>query len=100
MDQWAAERFQVALSAVDDDSAERFVEATPMLVSSVNRLICSRDDIAKLIGGNDTSVVQTNHANHAHFMSSQFYLRSAQTVMQTIDWVYRSYRERGFSERY
>jgi hypothetical protein len=43
----------------------------------VNHAIGQRKDLRDLIGANPLSVVQSNHENHAAFLSSVFVLRSS-----------------------
>jgi methanogenic corrinoid protein MtbC1 len=90
----------LALTRIDEAEARRYAASWPILCARVNHTLAQRADLRDLIGPNPFSVVQSNHENHAAFLSSVFVLRSSQCLTEVLVWVYRSYLARGFSAEY
>ncbi len=94
------DKFKNALESISPDSAAAYEQKMEVFAEHVNRTLEERDDFRDLIGPNPVEVMRNNHSNHAQFMLSQFRLKSAHAMVETIVWVYRTYISRGFSPRY
>lgn len=85
---------------VPREAAEAYGAAREALSAQVNAALAARPECALLLGGNPVEVMETNHANHAGFMSSVFALSQPELLARTLPWVYRAYRGKGFSYDY
>ncbi len=88
------------ISAVPEYSAKAFHEHLTLLVDSVNKKMVSRPDLESLIGQNPVNVMFDNHRNHAVFMDNVFQLNLFSLLPDIVPWVYRAYRNHGFSFDY
>jgi uncharacterized membrane-anchored protein YjiN (DUF445 family) len=88
------------LKQVEAPFAQEYSSKMEMLVSKMNQLMESREDITELVGKNNVSMMKDNHANHARFMESIFHQHSPETLLDTVLWVFRAYRSRNFSSTY
>lgn len=70
------------------------------LVAKVNKLMLNRRDINGLVCKKNIEMMKDNHANHARFMISIFYVFNAEVLVETILWVFRAYRSRSFASSY
>jgi len=70
------------------------------LVDDVNDTLESRSDIASLIGHNQIETMRDNHRNSANFMLNVFKLDQPELLVQTMPWVYHTYRAHHFSSDY
>lgn len=75
-------------------------EKKGQLVSEMNKKMLSRSDLAMLVGEENKSMMQDNHINHARFMSSVFAEYNPEVLVETIIWVFRTYRSHGFNLAY
>ncbi len=82
------------------EAAAEYERNMELLVNEVNRVLESREDILTLIGENPLEVMEENHNNHARFMLNVFKLNQQQLLLDTLPWVYRTYRVKGFSYDY
>lgn len=90
----ARELPQVSQSAIDEYAHNRAV-----LVARVNARMEAHPAVASLTDGS-ILVMRDNHANHALFMETVFRMNSPETLARTVPWVYRAYRNHGFSYEY
>ena len=60
----------------------------------------SRSDLNLLIGENNFSMMKDNHANHVRFIHSILHNPNAEVLTETVLWVFRAYRNHGFSGSY
>ena len=89
-----------SLPPVSFESAGEYRSRMPLLVDDVNRIIESRDDLGHLIGDNPVAMMYDNHNNHAAFMANVFSLNNYDLLLSVVPWVYRAYRNHGFSYDY
>lgn len=93
------------------DSAKNIVASTAFSPSvwetSLNNhaaeltaILSGRPDLEDLIGPGNLSVMEMNHANHFRYMMSVAALFDPKSFVETVLWVFRTYRARGFSVRY
>ena len=88
------------LPEVSREATRDYVENTDKLIEMVNNDLKKRDDLEELIGNNSVQVMVDNHENHARFMANVFKLNNYEMLLDTIVWVYRTYRRHGFSYDY
>ncbi len=93
-------KFEVVLQQIDDQTAQAYENQIPLLIAFVNEHMVKREDITDFIGHNPLDVLHGDHRHHADFIASQLRLKSAETLVKTIIWVYQSYISRGFSPSY
>lgn len=60
----------------------------------------SRPDLEDLIGPGNMSTMEMNHVNHFRYMNTVAALYDPKSFVETVLWVFRTYRARGFSVRY
>ncbi len=70
------------------------------LVADVNRRLEERLDFEGLVGEENRDMMRDNHANHARFVRSILTDFDPQVLVETVLWVFRAYRSRGFSDNY
>jgi len=81
-------------------AAEEYKEKMNTLIKEVNENLSQRDDLMQLIGNNPIKKMKDNHENHAGFMYNSFKVKSEELFINTIIWVYRTYKNHGFSYQY
>jgi hypothetical protein len=71
------------------------------LIDNVNRLLLINPNLFSLIGAESAiDKMLLNHKNHAAFMTTVFRFGNYQMLANTIPWVYRTYKNHGFSYDY
>jgi hypothetical protein len=70
------------------------------LVADMNDNMCKRPDINDLVGQDNLRMMKDNHANHLRFVLSLLENYNKLVLVDTVAWVYRSYRSRGFHMNY
>lgn len=68
--------------------------------AELTAILSGRSDLEDLIGPGNLSVMEMNHANHFRYMISVAALFDPKSFVETVLWVFRTYRARGFSVRY
>jgi len=81
-------------------AAEEYNKKMNTLIKEVNENLSQRDDLMQLIGNNSIKKMKDNHENHAGFMYNSFKVKSEKLFINTIIWVYRTYKNHGFSYQY
>ncbi len=56
------------LKSVKTETAKEYDAKLDIMVSRINELMLERQDIDKLVGPNNLSMMKDNHANHARFI--------------------------------
>ena len=69
-------------------------------VAELNQLMLAREDVDELVGSQNLQMMKDNHANHALFVDSYFEAPDPQVLVDTVLWVFRAYRSRGFHTNY
>lgn len=85
--------------ATKADLAEHAAKRDEM-VAKLNSIMLARPDITELVGENNLTLMQDNHANHARFVESYLQNPNSEMLVETVLWVFRSYRSRGFQPPY
>lgn len=88
------------MPAVPEFSAQAYHEHLSFLLDRVNKKLASRQDLQDLIGPNPMNTMFDNHRNHAVFMDNVFQLSLFPLLIDIVPWVYRAYRNHGFSADY
>lgn len=70
------------------------------LIASVNMQLASREDLHDLIGKNNLSMMKDNHTNHVLFIHSILKNPNPIVLVDTLLWVFKTYRSRGFAVKY
>ena len=88
------------LRQVSEKSAGEYIQKTELLLSKINSKMQSRVDIEELIGKMNFDMMKDNHANHIRFIGSILTSFNADVLVDTVLWVFRAYRSRGFHSNY
>lgn len=89
-----------ALRQVNSEVADEYVQVSEMAVAAVNEALLGRPDIIELIGRNNIQMMKDNHSNHARFIASILKHYQPEVLVDTVLWVFRAYRSRGFVSTY
>ena len=81
-------------------SANEYQENIEQMVVKMNSYMQGREDILDLIGKKNLAMMRDNHANHARFIGSILANYNPEVLVDTVLWVFRAYRSRGFSSNY
>ena len=81
-------------------AAGEYLDKSGILVAKMNEIMLSRPDIASLIGKDNIAMMKDNHANHARFIASILKGRNDTVLIETVLWVFTSYRSHGFTTNY
>ncbi|MBF0227094.1 MAG: hypothetical protein HQK76_16745 [Desulfobacterales bacterium] len=81
--------------AIDEYSLKKDI-----LVVKINKKMIARLDIKEIIGENNIEMMKDNHANHARFVENILRNYNAVILVDTVSWVFRAYRSRGFHPNY
>jgi hypothetical protein len=88
------------LSHISHTHITELAEKMDKLVAEMNETMCKRSDILTLVGEDNIQMMKDNHANHLRFVHSLLEQYNKQVLVDTVAWVYRSYRSRGFHVNY
>lgn len=88
------------LQQVSNLSIEEYTKKQQQLIAEMNKLMLARTDLKTLIGKDNMSMMQDNHANHVRFIAAILKNHSADVLVETILWVFRAYKNHGFSSNY
>lgn len=89
-----------ALPPVSAAAAEEYSREAEVLAGAVSTVLLQRADIESLVGKNNGDMMQDNHANHARFIASILKRPNAEVLVESVLWVFRAYRNHGFSTNY
>jgi len=88
------------LRQVDARVASEYEQKAEQLNAKINQLMLERADIKELVGEINISMMKDNHANHVRFIVSILRNHNPEILVDTVLWVFRAYRSRGFSSNY
>ncbi|MBB5020796.1 hypothetical protein [Desulfurispira natronophila] len=88
------------LVPVPFSAAREYSMYSRLLAAEVTRRLMEREDIEKHIGSCNSSAMEDNHRNHSLFMASLLGNYHPETLIDTVLWVMKVYRSRGFSRSY
>jgi len=88
------------LSNIPENHIQELANKMDKLVAEMNEIMCKRPDINTLVGQDNILMMKDNHANHLRFVLSILEQYNRSVLVDTVAWVYRSYRSRGFHIHY
>lgn len=88
------------LPRITPEALTEYRSKSGRMAEQLNEHFISDNEIENLIGNNNIDLMKNNHENHAHFMASVFENFSAETLVNTILWVFKVYRSREFKPVY
>ncbi len=88
------------IPAAGQNTISEYQSKAELLVAAINMNMSGRDDITELIGKNNMGLMKDNHFNHVLFISSILKIPNPEVLVDTVLWVFKTYRSRGFSVDY
>jgi len=88
------------LKQVEAAVATEYADKAENLTSLMNEIMLNRTDIKELVGEINLGMMKDNHANHARFIASILRNHNPEVLVDTVLWVFRAYRSRGFASSY
>ncbi len=88
------------LREIPPPAAARFEEIIAACAADLTSAMRTEPKLTELIGEGNIEVMATNHDNHFKYMSATCALFDPTSFVETVLWVLRTYRARGFSMQY
>lgn len=88
------------LNSANSSTAKEYNNKSSEMITKINELMLARQDIDKLVGTDNLSMMKDNHANHARFMGTIIENTNPEVLVDTILWVFNAYQNHGFSSNY
>ncbi|MFW6064918.1 MAG: hypothetical protein ACOC8Y_05020 [Candidatus Natronoplasma sp.] len=82
------------------NAVEEFKETKEKLAIELNKRMKKRENLEELIGSNNESMMEDNSQNMVKFLHSVFKNFEAKVFVDTILWVFKTYRSHGFRPEY
>lgn len=82
------------------EAAGEYCGVAEACASRVSLILCARHDLDRLIGPGNREMMLGNHRNHARFVCALLTSYDAAVLVDTLEWVARSYVSHGFSADY
>lgn len=82
------------------EAAEAFEQHAAAMAEDLGRAMLARPDVGALIGEGNDEMMRDNGRNMMRFMGTMFRGYEPEVLVQTVAWVYRAYRARGFATLY
>jgi len=89
-----------SLPTVAPSVVTEYAEKQDQLVTEVNKIMLQHPNLNDLIGAGNIEVMKTNHSNHAKFVASIFEQPNPEILVDSLLWVFRTYRSHGFQPDY
>ena len=89
-----------ALSPPPAVATEEFSRKRDAIAARVNQAMAQRRDLEKLVGSDGRSMSEDNNRNFPLFMESLFQAFEPEVLVDTVLWVFRTYRAHGFRPIY
>ncbi len=80
--------------------AEEFGRSWEAAAVAVDKVMLARQDLERLVGPGNSEMMRNNHRNHFRYMESIFHIYDPARFVETVLWVFRTYRAHGFSAAY
>ncbi len=81
-------------------AANEFCFRIDSFAEELNRIMLSRPDIERLIGPDNSAMMENNSRNFLRFMGSIFIHTDAGVLAHTAVWAFQTYRSHGFQVTY
>ena len=88
------------IAPAGESAAKEYMDKADRLVSRINERMLNRDDAGELVGPDNIEMMKDNHANHLRFIGSMLHAFNPGVLVETVLWVFRAYRSRGFRDTY
>lgn len=88
------------LKAPPELALAEFSQKRETLSAKVNAAMSAREDLEKLVGNDGRKMSEDNNRNFPLFMESLFHDYQPEVLVNTVLWVFRTYRSHGFSTIY
>ena len=88
------------IPAASKVAIEEYYSKKDVLTAAINQALIARADLKELIGENNVDMMKDNHANHVRFIHSILKTPNPEVLTDTVIWVFRAYRNHGFSGNY
>lgn len=89
------------LDKVSEAAGKEFSSRAGEMAAQCSRVIADRPDLEKLIGDRkNLDMAVDNNRNFARFMDAMFSDFNADVLVETVIWVFRTYRAHGFNTTY
>ncbi|PWD98614.1 hypothetical protein [Marinilabilia rubra] len=88
------------LSQACCETIEEYKNKSSLLVSKMNASMLKKSNLINIVGSDNIEMMKDNHANHVQFISSILKYKNTAVLIETIIWVFRTYRSHGFSIEY
>jgi hypothetical protein len=85
------------LREVSPQTATAFDSAAETCAAALTAALHQQPNLDSIIGPGNQDVMETNHLNHFKYMASTTALFDPASFVETVLWVVRTYRARGFS---
>ncbi|MFP4142338.1 MAG: hypothetical protein ACLFSM_04050 [Thermoplasmata archaeon] len=82
------------------NAVEEFKETKEKLAIELNKRMKKRENLEELIGPNNESMMEDNSQNMVKFLHSVFKNFEPKVFVDTILWVFKTYRSHGFRPEY
>ena len=89
-----------ALNQPTETMTQEFSKKRDQLAAMGNEQMGQRPDLEKMLGGKNQQMAEDNNRNFARFMESIFNEYNPEVLVETVLWVFRSYRSHGFQTTY
>jgi len=100
MDKQALFASAATLKQPSQEAAQAYGRKRAALAAAVTEALRGREDLDRLVGPGNAAMMEDNHANHGRFLESVFQDYDPERLVETILWVFRAYRARGFQLTY
>lgn len=80
--------------------AGEFSSKRDQLAAMGNQIMAQRPDLEALVGKGNAPMAEDNNRNFARFMESMFSSYDPAVLVETVLWVFRTYRSHGFQTTY
>ncbi|MCA1743579.1 MAG: hypothetical protein ABR542_08180 [Desulfonatronovibrio sp.] len=84
----------------DFEASEEYSRNIDLMTVKINRNMSRLSELEELIGTDNLESMLDNHANHGRFMHSIFTNFKPEVLVDTVIWVIRAYKSRGFRTKY
>jgi hypothetical protein len=88
------------LKHVSPGTAEEYKQKSDELISRINQRMLDNPEIKNLVGEDNLGMMKDNHANHVRFIASILENYNPGVFVDTVLWVFRTYRSHGFTTDY
>jgi hypothetical protein len=82
------------------EAVTEFASCQDVMAAELNQRMLRRPDLDRLIGADNRVMMENNSHNFLRFMNSLFHNYQPQVLVETVLWVFRSYRSHGFQMQY